>query len=277
MARQIIGAFSAFWSQTSSAALKTKAHCRFGASWTIPLPHPTQRWDRLIERVPACRWKHRFLFLLLFFSFGIFFEKGDSASLNAILGTWPGISSSKWLLQTFGVISLKMTSAFTPVSESILFLTHGAEKNRYSSLMPEEHPESDVVSLLWAASAFAVAIPALNHNPSATSQETWNRMAPTCFRQQGALIHSAALFNYQFINKERVKESKTEWRQPEAQSRLIEQGWSLSFILSDGVGARELHFNKFSALYCAILKGIHNKGSWKTVHSLETLSGVTWI
>lgn len=58
-----------------------------------------------------------------------------------------------------------MTSAFMPIGESILLLMHGAEQNRYSSLTPEEHPESDAVSLLLAVSAFAVAIPALKPQP----------------------------------------------------------------------------------------------------------------
>lgn len=42
---------------------------------------------------------------------------------------------------------------------------HGAERNRYSSLTPQEHPERDVVSLLLAVSAFAVATPALKPQP----------------------------------------------------------------------------------------------------------------
>lgn len=46
----------------------------------------------------------------------------------------------------------------------------GAERNRYSSLTPEEHLETDVVSLL---SVFAEAIPALNPQPL-PAQHTWN-------------------------------------------------------------------------------------------------------
>lgn len=51
------------------------------------------------------------------------------------------------------------------MGESILLLMHGAERTRSSSLAPEEHLESDVVHLLLAVSAFAVAVPAPNPQP----------------------------------------------------------------------------------------------------------------
>lgn len=54
--------------------------------------------------------------------------------------------------------------------------------------------------------------------------------APTLFHWQGALLLLAALFNYQFINKERVKDSKRAWRQPETLSRFINLRSLITFL-----------------------------------------------
>lgn len=54
--------------------------------------------------------------------------------------------------------------------------------------------------------------------------------APTFFHQQGALLYLAALFNYPFINKERVKDSNRAWRQPETLSRFINLRSLITFL-----------------------------------------------
>lgn len=48
-----------------------------------------------------------------------------------------------------------------PSGESILLLMRLADRNRYSGLTPEEHRESDVVSLLLSCLAFDEDIPYL--------------------------------------------------------------------------------------------------------------------